>query len=83
MERRTGADALPGWRETPAKQAVLDLVHAVTAPDSPDWVIRQALTSCGPAGWRRPGFSCWIFSEAAPISCAPSRARSTACPRTG
>ena len=27
-ERRTGADALPGWRETPAKQAVLDFVHA-------------------------------------------------------
>ena len=37
-ERRTGADALPGWRETPAKQAVLDFVHAVTAPDSPDFV---------------------------------------------
>jgi hypothetical protein len=37
MERRTGA-ALPGWRETPAKQAVLDFVHAVTAPDSPDFV---------------------------------------------
>ena len=38
MERRTGADALPGWRETPAKQAVLDFVDAVTAPDSPDFV---------------------------------------------
>ena len=37
-ERRIGADALPGWRETPAKQAVLDFVHAVTAPDSPDFV---------------------------------------------
>ena len=38
MERRIGADALPGWRETPAKQAVLDFVHAVTAPESPDFV---------------------------------------------
>jgi phosphoserine phosphatase len=38
MEPRTGADALPGWRETQAKQAVLDFVHAVTAPDSPDFV---------------------------------------------
>ena len=38
MERRIGSDALPGWRETPAKQAVLDFVHAVTAPDSPDFV---------------------------------------------
>ena len=38
MERRIGADALPGWRQTPAKQAVLDFVHAVTAPDSPDFV---------------------------------------------
>ena len=28
MERRIGADALPGWRETPVKQAVLDFVHA-------------------------------------------------------
>jgi hypothetical protein len=37
-EPRTGADALPGWRETPAKQAVLDFVHAVTAPGSPDFV---------------------------------------------
>ena len=27
MERRIGADALPGWRETPAKQAVLDFVR--------------------------------------------------------
>ncbi len=32
-ERRTGADALPGWRETPAKQAVLDFVHAVGATE--------------------------------------------------
>jgi hypothetical protein len=38
MERGPGADALPGWRETTAKQAVLDFVHAVTAPDSPDFV---------------------------------------------
>jgi len=38
MEQGIGADALPGWRETPAKQAVLDFVHAVTAPDSPDFV---------------------------------------------
>jgi haloacid dehalogenase-like hydrolase len=38
MERRIGADALPGWRETSAKQAVLDFVQAVTAPDSPDFV---------------------------------------------
>jgi len=38
MERRIGADGLPGWRETPEKQAVLDFVHAVTAPDSPDFV---------------------------------------------
>ena len=38
MEQRIGADALPGWRETPAKQAVLDFVRAVTAPDSPDFV---------------------------------------------
>jgi len=39
MERRIGADALPGWREAPAKQAVLDFVHAVTAPESPDFVV--------------------------------------------
>ena len=37
-ERRIGADALPGWRETPAKRAVMEFVHAVTAPGSPDFV---------------------------------------------
>jgi phosphoserine phosphatase len=38
MEPRTGADTLPSWREIQAKQAVLDFVYAVTAPDSPDFV---------------------------------------------
>lgn len=33
-----GRGRAAGWRATTAKQAVLDFVHAVTAPDSPDFV---------------------------------------------
>src|SRR5208283_413963 len=32
------AAELPGWRETPAKQSIVDFVAAVTDPDSPDLV---------------------------------------------
>jgi phosphoglycolate phosphatase-like HAD superfamily hydrolase len=32
------ADELPGWRETTAKQSILEFVVAVTDPDSPDFV---------------------------------------------
>jgi haloacid dehalogenase-like hydrolase len=33
-----GADQLPSWRETPAKQAITEFVSAVTDPDSADFV---------------------------------------------
>jgi hypothetical protein len=32
------ADGLPGWRETTAKQSIVEFVAAVTDPDSPDFV---------------------------------------------
>src|SRR5580700_5768032 len=32
------ADQLPSWRETPARQAILEFVAAVTDPDAPDFV---------------------------------------------
>ena len=32
------ADELPGWRETTAKQSIVEFVAAVTDPDSPDFV---------------------------------------------
>jgi hypothetical protein len=32
------ADPLPGWRETPAKQSIVEFVAAVTDPGSPDFV---------------------------------------------
>src|ERR1700746_1380559 len=32
------ADKLPGWRETTAKQSIVEFVAAVTDPDSPDFV---------------------------------------------
>jgi phosphoserine phosphatase len=38
MSSRTGDAGLPSWRHTPARQAILDFVQRVTAPDSPDHV---------------------------------------------
>jgi hypothetical protein len=32
------ADELPGWRETTAKQSIVEFVAAVTDPDSPDFI---------------------------------------------
>ena len=32
------ADELPSWRETTAKQSIVEFVAAVTAPDSPDFI---------------------------------------------
>ena len=32
------ANELPGWRETPARQSIVEFVAAVTDPDSPDFV---------------------------------------------
>ena len=32
------ADPLPSWRETPAKQSIVEFVAAVTRPGSPDFV---------------------------------------------
>ena len=32
------ADELSGWRETTAKQSIVEFVAAVTDPDSPDFV---------------------------------------------
>src|SRR5271165_4280207 len=32
------ADELPSWRETTARQSIVDFVAAVTDPDSPDFV---------------------------------------------
>ena len=32
------ADPLPSWRETAAKQSIVEFVAAVTHPDSPDFV---------------------------------------------
>ena len=32
------ADELPGWRETTAKQSIMEFVAAVTDPDSPDFI---------------------------------------------
>ena len=81
-KRRTGADALPGWRETPAKQAVLDFVHAVTAPDSPDSVEEPdriaVFDNDGTLVDRAAGI------RAAGFRLGPGgRAKVTACPRTG
>ena len=33
-----GTDELPGWRETSAKQSIVEFLAAVTDPDSPDFV---------------------------------------------
>ena len=33
-----GVDQLPSWRETSAKQAIMEFVAAVTDPDAPDFV---------------------------------------------
>ena len=32
------ADELPSWRETTAKQSIVEFVAAVTDPDSPDFI---------------------------------------------
>jgi hypothetical protein len=32
------ADPLPGWRESAAKQSIVEFVGAVTSPDSPEFV---------------------------------------------
>ena len=34
-------DQLPSWRETSAKQAILEFVAAVTDPDSPDFITER------------------------------------------
>jgi hypothetical protein len=72
------ADELPSWRETTAKQSIVEFVAAVTDPDSPDFIPerdRIAVFDNDGTLWTeqpvyaqlvfaldRHGFSCWIFS---------------------
>ena len=61
------ADELPSWRETTAKQSIVEFVAAVTDPDSPDFIPGGTASPCSTMTARcrlsvlGSGGSWWVF----------------------
>src|SRR3954467_502687 len=72
-----GTDPLPSWNDGPAKQAILDLVHATTEAGSPDFVPPEnrlaTFDQDGTLRVERPVYSQVVFALDRVVALAPER----------